>query len=350
MHATLRPMSRQPRRSSVAMAGALLLGLSAGAAHAGDFSFGGKVFADVSSLQQNNDKTGASHRAWDGDLKRLYLDANYAFDPVWSVHLTTDVNWLRGQARSTDVWVKHFYLQRRLAPGTTLRIGASDMPMLALTSQWYGYRYVDSIGTTLAKIDTAADWGVHFAGKPSPAFDVAVSVVTGGGYKQPHTGGRADVEALVAWHPAQRAVIALGGYDGQLGDENDASRTLRHTARRLDLLAAWADKLWRFGMRFSYGSNWANLYAVPSDRARNISTWASRQLTAQWSVFARCDYTWPNRLQDPSRRSRYADAGVEWRPQKGLRLALVGKHTAVLRQGAPLATTNELGVWSELSF
>ena len=55
-----------------AMIGALFL-LAASATQAGDFRFGGKVFADISSLQQNNDRTGASHRAWDGDLKRLYL-------------------------------------------------------------------------------------------------------------------------------------------------------------------------------------------------------------------------------------------------------------------------------------
>lgn len=350
MRTILRSMGGRSRYARSAMAGLLLLGLAAGAAHAGDFTFGGKVFADISSLQQNNYKTDTSNRAWNGDLKRLYLDADYAFDPAWSVHLTTDVNWLRGQVHTTDVWVKHLYLQRKFAPGTTLRIGASDMPMLALTSQWYGYRYVDAIGSSMAKIDSAADWGVHFAGRLSPAFDVAVSVVTGGGYKEPHTGDRVDVEAYAAWHPVKQAVVALGGYDGQLGDEDDATHTLRHTARRLDLLAAWADKVWRLGMRYSYGSNWANLYTVPSERVRNVSTWASRQLTAQWSVFARYDYTWPNRLQDPSRRSRYADAGVEWRPQKWLRLALVGKHTAVLRQGVPLATTNELGVWSELSF
>ena len=111
--------------------------------------------------------------------------------------------------------------------------------------------------------------------------------------------------------PDPRAVVALGGYDGRLGDESDATHTLQHTARRIDLLAAWADRVWRFGVRYSYGSNWANLYTVPGDRLRSISTWASRQLTPQWSVFARCDHTWPSRLQDPSRRGRYADAGVE---------------------------------------
>ena len=41
---------------------------------------------------------------------------------------------------------------------------------------------------------------------------------------------------------------------------------------------------------------------------------------------------------------------VSRRPQNGLRLALEGKHTAAWRQGVPLSTTSELGVWSELRF
>lgn len=331
------------------LAAACLLAATAGQAWAGDFSFGGKVFADFSSQQQNDHVAQTSNRDWNGDLKRLYLDADYAFDSNWSMHLTTDVNWLRDQS-VTDVWVRHLYVQRKFAGGTTLRIGVNDMPMMSLTSKWYGYRYVDPIGSSMAKIDSSADWGVHLNAQAGANVDVAVAVVSGGGYKQPRTGDRADVEAVVAWHPDPRAVIAVGGYDGQLAAEGTAARPLYHTARRADFMAAWTDDTWRFGARYAYGSNWANLYTVDSERTRNVSVWASRQLTSKWSVFTRFDTTWPRLLHDSSRKNRYANAGVEYRPRKGIRLALVGKHTTQHRQDNLLRSGNEIGIWSEWLF
>lgn len=319
-------------------------------AQAGEFSFGGKMFADVSVLSQHDRAAHTDSRATDADLKRLYLDADYAFDPAWSVHLTTDVNWLRGQQHA-DLWLKHLYLQRKFAGGTVLRVGVDDMPMMALVSKSYGYRYIDPIGTSLQKIDSAADWGVHLKAPLTAKLDLAVSVVSGGGYKRPTHGHRADVEAVLAWHTSKHTVLALGGYDGQLaGDNRDPARPLQHTARRLDLLAAYADDSWRLGVRYAYASNWKSLYQVQSDRVRHWSAWGSVQLAPRWSVFARYDHSLPNRLLDPSRKAHYADAGVEWQPRKRLRLALAFKHNALERAGNLVRSSNEVGIWSEWAF
>ncbi len=338
------------RRAASTLALVCTLALACTHAHAGEFTFGGKIFADVSQLQQNDYRTRTSSSAVDADLKRFYLEADYAFDAAWSVHLTTDVSWLRGQS-DADLWVKHFYVQRKLPGSTVIRIGADDTPWLALNSKWYGYRYIDPIGTSLQKIDNGADYGVHVKSKLAPTVDVAVSVVTGGGYKRPTHGHRADVEALVAWQPTKQTVLALGGYDGQLaGDDDNPAKPLYHTARRIDLMAAYAGETWRFGARYAYASNWANLYTVRSERARNWSSWLSVQLAPQWSAFARFDRTSPSRLIDPARRVRYANAGVQWQPAKKLRLALVGKHITTQRNGNLLRSSNELGVWSEWAF
>lgn len=324
-------------------------GLLAGAAHAGELSLGGKLFADFSQLQQTDRVAHTRSQDSNGDLKRLYLDADYVVDDAWSVHLTTDVNWLRDQPL-TDVWVKHFYLQRKFAGGTVLRLGVDDMPMLSLTSQWYGYRYIDPVGASMAKLDTAADWGVHLQSRLASNVDMAVAVVTGAGYKRPALGHRADVEAVLAWHPVRQAVIAVGGYSGELAADDTAAHPLRHEARRVDLLAAWAGERWRFGMRYVWASNWTNLYGLRNDRERNGSAWASLQLAPQWSVFARLDRSHPKYLLDPSQHSRYANLGVEWRPRKSLRLALVGKRSDVRRHDNELRHSNEVGVWSEWSF
>lgn len=338
------------RRAVSVLALGFALSLTGTNARAGDFTFGGKIFANLSQLQQHDRGAHTKSNAVNADLKRLYLDADYAFDPTWSIHLTTDINWRRGES-SADLWLKHLYLQRKFAGATVVRVGVDDMPWLSLNSKWYGYRYIDPIGTSLQKIDGAADWGVHVKSQLAATVDVAVSVVSGGGYKRPTHGHRADVEALVAWHPGKHAVLALGGYDGQrAGDNDEPARPLYHTARRIDLMAAYADDTWRIGARYAYASNWANVYRAHSERARNWSSWVSAQVAPQWSVFARYDRTGPSRLLDPSRKIRYANAGVQWQPLERVRLALVLKHSALQRAGNLVRTSNEAGVWSEWVF
>lgn len=336
------------RQAMPALALGTALALTGPAAHAGDFTFGGKVFADISQLQQTDHVAQTDSRAWDADLKRLYLDADYAFDPAWSAHVTTDINWLRGK-RDPDVWLKRGYVQRKWGDATRLRVGVDDMPVLALTSQWYGYRYIDSNATSMQKIDDAADWGVHLKGMLAPRLDYAVAVVTGGGYKYPTHGRRADVEALVTWHTSAHTMLAIGGYDGQLAARGD-KQPLRHTARRVDLLAAYASDIWRLGMRYSYASNWANLYSVNSERSGSWSVWSSVQVAPHWSVFARYDRAQPTRLNDPTRRSIYGNAGVQWQPVKRLRLALAFKRNALRWENGELRRSNEAGIWSEFSF
>ncbi|MGB3748490.1 MAG: porin [Rhodanobacter sp.] len=342
-----------PRKAACRAAPALAFAcaiLASATARAGEFSFGGKMFADVSVLQQRDRAAHTDSRAADADLKRLYLDADYAFDAAWSAHLTTDINWLRGKEHA-DLWVKHLYLQRKFAAGTVLRVGVDDMPMLALTSKWYGYRYIDPIGTSLQKIDSAADWGVHLKAPLAANVELAVSVVSGGGYKRPTHGRRADVEALLAWHPGKHTVLALGGYDGQLAaDDRGPAQPVQHTARRLDVLAGYAGDTWRLGVRYAYASNWANLYQLQSERVRNWSAWGSVQIAPRWSVFARYDHSLPSRLLDPSRKAHYADAGLEWQPRRGLRLALAYKHNALERAGSLVRSSDEAGIWTEWTF
>ncbi|MCX7515334.1 hypothetical protein [Frateuria sp. STR12] len=334
--------------SKAALRLALGLALAAPAAHAGEFTFGGKIYADASVLRQHDHVTGARSSDTNVDLKRLYLDADYAFDPAWSVHVTTDFNWLRGE-RDPDLWLKHAYLQRKFGQSGQLRLGVDDMPWITLGSQWYGYRYIDSLSTSMQKIDDAADWGVHLKGELAPKLDYAFAVVTGAGYKRPSHGNRADVEALLAYHPSAHTVLALGGYDGQRGEDGDRL-PLYHTARRVDLMAAYADDTWRFGVRYAYASNWSTIHDTASERGRSWSTWASLRLAKDWSVFARYDRMQPQRLQDPGQRTWYANAGVEWKPAKRVRLALVAKRNAVEYHGREQHSTDEVGIWSEIAF
>src|SRR5690242_10329410 len=103
--ATLQDPSPMQCSAHAARRLALGLALLAPMAHAGEFTFGGKAFADDSELDQHDRATGKRGSDVDADLKRLYLDAGYAIDPSWSVHATADVNWLRGE-RDPDLWLK----------------------------------------------------------------------------------------------------------------------------------------------------------------------------------------------------------------------------------------------------
>jgi hypothetical protein len=39
--------------------------------------------------------------------------------PTWSAHLTTEINWLRGNA-DADLWVEQPYVQRKFAAATAV--------------------------------------------------------------------------------------------------------------------------------------------------------------------------------------------------------------------------------------
>ena len=115
-------------RRAAAGTGSVFLALAAAAgAHAADTpvgatTVGGKLFLDVSHLNQyrNGQRTATSR---DGaDLKRFYIDVDHRFSQVWSAHLTTDINWMRNNS-PTDLWVKHAYLQGAFSKALVLRFG-----------------------------------------------------------------------------------------------------------------------------------------------------------------------------------------------------------------------------------
>lgn len=341
------PAPRPSRRAR--HAGPLLAALcvlAVGSAPAGDLSFGGTMFANLSQLETTRYASDTRTHDTAADLKRFYIDVDWRLDEAWSVHLTTDVNWLRHDDPS-DVWVRHFYAERRFQRGGQLRLGVDDMPWMALNNKWYGLRYLGPVGATRAGIENVADWGAHLNKRIAPGVDLAVSVVTGSSFKRPTTGRRADVEAYLAWHPVGQAIIAVGGYDGQRAQDRTAWEPLRHTARRWDVMAAWASDAFRLGARWSRAENWADLHAPEREQARNLAAWISGRIAPQWSLFAYADRTEPTRRADAQRRTRSLDAGVQWQPHPRVRVALAGKQATARAASGRLTRAREYGVWSQ---
>lgn len=61
----------------------------------GETTFGGRIFINASHLDsyQHGHRSASSGNGV--DLTRLYLDLDHRFSPLWSAHVTTDINWLR---------------------------------------------------------------------------------------------------------------------------------------------------------------------------------------------------------------------------------------------------------------
>lgn len=329
----------------------------AGSAHAADdlpvggTHVGTTLFLDATHIDQSakgrHDARGSGNGA---DLKRLYFILDHRFSDVWSAHLLTDVNWLR-HADPTHVWVKYAYLEGAFKRGFVLRVGAAPTPWIALVNQWYGYRYVEKDLLARSKFGTSADWGVHVLGTLGAAQTVsyAAAAISGAGFKQPRLGNGPDYVARVAWQPFRHLVLAFGGYAGTLAQDVDGRPDL-HTARRWDAMLAWADARWRLGAQYFRASDWNQVSVPQSDHSQGWSAWASVQLTPRVAVFARHDRFVPSAWLAPGREDDYGNAGVEWRPQKWLRLAAVYKHERLSLAGASLKTSNEIGLWSQLSF
>lgn len=338
------------RQCVAAAAGLLALSASAQATDPpiGGTQVGATLFLDASRIDRSTD--GAPARREDGaDLKRFYLDLRHRFGDVWSMRVTTDVNWLRDEDPS-DVWVKHAYLEGRFSRAFALRLGSAPLPWAGFANHWYGYRYVDKELVTRNRFGGSADWGAHALGTVAAGhLQYAVSAVTGAGYKKPRTGDGVDVEARLAWQPGAHTVLGLGGYRGRLA-EDTGPQPARHVARRWDLLAAYADARWRLGVQYFRAEDWKQVSVPRGDAAHGWSAWASVQLAPAWSLFVRHDRVRPDAWLDPLRHERYSNLGVEWHPRRWLRLAAVCKRERLRADGRELQSVDEAGLWAQLAF
>lgn len=305
------------------------------------------LFIDASDISRSG--VHADDEGLGMGLDRFYIDVKHRFDSRWSARVTTDVQWQR-QQDPTDLWFKYAYLEGKFSNALMLRFGAAPMPWPAFANKWGGYRYVEKELVTREKVGGSSDWGVHAIGQVADngSVEYAVSAVTGAGYKRPSAGDNIDVDARVAWQPSEHTVLGVGTYRGTLAQDAGTAPRL-HTAERWTALAAYSDDRFRIGTQFFRADNWDQVNEVQPDAARGWSGWASWQLTPEMSVFARHDETRPSLRIDPSRDERLDLVGVEWTPDKRLRLALVGKRDA-LRSSTVNHHSNEVGVWAQLKF
>jgi len=324
-----------------------------------DTKFSGKMFFDFSNIDQKNSDTGKTDASGTGlDVKRFYLGVDHQFNDIWSANLTTDFNYVSSDGE-TNLFVKKAYVQGKFDQAAVLRIGSADMPWIPFVENYYGFRYVENTLTDRLKYANSADWGLHLGGDlgANKVANYAVSVVNGGGYKNPSRSKGVDVEGRVGFVPFEGMVVAVGGYSGHLGKETE-SIDAPHTAQRGDVLVAYADKKVRVGAEYFTAKDWGNLVLSPvGDKADGYSLWASFALTDDVALFGRYDNAKLSKDVDRQAKDVYYNLGLQYQVTKGFKLAAVWKHEKADHSVAdPVpphvqnVKTNEIGVFGEVAF
>ncbi|MDE2049903.1 MAG: carbohydrate porin [Gammaproteobacteria bacterium] len=349
-------------------------------------SVGGKIFTDLTNIKQQNNGTDTSTSGTGVDVKRFYLIVNEKFDDMWSAKLETDATYNSGQ--QVDVYMKNAWLQMTLDQAFWVRLGESDMPWIPFDEGIYNHRYVENTLIDRLHFGNSADWGLHIGGDLlGKTLSYQISAVNGAGYKNPTRSKDMDLEGRVSWQPIGGLTLAVGGYEGKLGQDKYANtvtvagapvqQTYR-TASRVDVLAAYVANGLRVGVEYFSANDWTNGVTgandVPeltsagkpnaSDKADGTSVFASYDFTPMWGVFGRWDQAKLSKDLASGLKDQYFNVGLESHPIKNVDVAFVYKHEKI--DGGPatgsFSTTNgsafneadgkydEVGIWAQVSF
>jgi hypothetical protein len=344
---------------------------------------GGKIYADLTNLDETSDGTKSAASGTGADVKRFYLIFNEKFSDLWSAKLETDATYnsvttssCSGSGLTTkcttsttgqqvDVYMKNAWLQATLSQAFWVRLGESDMPWIPFDEGVYGNRYVENTLIDRLHFGNSADWGLHLGGDlAGKTLSYQVSVVNGAGYKNPTRSKSMDVEGRVSYQPIDGVILAIGGYSGKLGDDKYSTSTTPatyHTANRFDALAAYKANGVTFGVEYFTANDWSTVTKPASDKADGYSVFAQYDFNSMWNVFGRWDQAKTSKDLAPNLKDEYFNVGVDMKPIKNVDVALVYKHEKV--DGGGFVNTSygniggtmegkvdEVGIWTQVAF
>jgi hypothetical protein len=297
-----------------------------------DTKVSGRMYYNVSSTARVANGIKQSDSGVNFDIKRFYVGIDHTFDPMFSANITTDLTY-DSTAGTSQIFVKKAYLQAKIAPELTLRVGAADLPWVPYVEGIYGYRYLEQTLIDRTKYGTSSDWGVHALGTLfDGVVNYAIAAVNGGGYKKAPTGGGTNHFKQFDYEGRISAVydgfnLAVGGYTGTLGATY--STATPHTAERFNILGAYVASDFRAGIEYFGASDYSAALVSSSgagDAAHGVSGFASYSFAPQWGVFGRIDAVTPSTKAAPRKHEEYYTAGVSWSPTKIVDFALAYKH------------------------
>jgi hypothetical protein len=292
-----------------------------------------------------------------------------------SANITTDFRYnANGTSKDVLVYVKKAYVQAKLDPALTVRVGAADMPWIPFVEGLYGYRFVENTLSDRTKFGTSSDWGVHVLGTVGNGLvNYQVSAVNGAGYKTlSRSSNTIDLEGRVSVNPIKEVTLGVGGYTGKLGKSNDTVN-VNHRATRFNAVAAYTNKRIRAGIEYFAAKNWNNVTtaplpapapATPNDNSHGWSAFGSFAFTPSISLFGRYDMVKPTKAilagTDGAVTDHYFNVGLNYKPIAPIDIALVYKRDRVNNGfistsngtigGLDHGTYSEIGLFGQLVF
>jgi hypothetical protein len=318
-----------------------------------------KGFIDFTNVKQDSNGVPTDASGTGIDVKRFYIGVDHKFDDQWSANVTTDFNYVSNDGE-TQVYIKKAFLQSKFNDAFVLRAGSADLPWVPFVEGLYGYRYLENVLIDHTKFGTSADWGLHALGKFSDGMvNYAVSVINGGGYKNPTRTKSVDIEGRVSVEPIKGLTFAVGFYNGKLGQETETN-SAEHTAQRVDALVAYVNGPFRTGVEYFQATDWKQVQTVATDKADGYAGWFSFNFTPDFAAFVRVDETKPSKDLAPNLKNTYANLGVAYRARKNVDLALAYKQDKVEKGTMSLSNGtiggsnegkfNEIGFWAQVVF
>ena len=285
---------------------------------------------------------------------------------MFAANITTDTTY-DGTTGVGQIYLKKAYLQAKIDPMLTFRVGSADLPWVPYVEGLYGYRWLEKTVTEYYSQSTSADWGVHALGSFFDGIlNYDIAAINGGGYKKAPIGGdvnrfnQLDYEGRLSL-VYQGFNVAVGGYTGKLGTPSGVATF--HTAKRVDAVAAYVADGIRVGVEyFNANDDTAALVqsSTTGDGANGISAFASWMFIPDLSIFGRYDVVDPNDKTVATRKSTYFNVGIDWTPVKTVDLSIAYKHNgtsngAVSTPNGTIGGTingsyNEIGLFGDWQF
>ncbi len=326
------------------------------------------MFADAGNITGKTDGAKTAQTGTNYDIKRLYLVVDHKFNDTYSFNFTTDFNYDSGPAAATQLYIKKAFIQAKYSPAFTIRAGAADLPWVPFVEGIYGYRYVEQTLIDRTKFGTSSDWGIHALGTfGNNIFSYQISVIDGEGYKKPAIGtanrtNAVDVEGRLS-ATYKHVTLAVGGYDGKLGNAVSGVQTF-NTAQRLNLLAAYVTPKARIGFEYMYAHYWGSdiLQSNPAktNSSEGYSVFGSWNFTPKLAVFGKYEWVKPKSVTAPTFDDSYFNVGLSYKPIGPLDFALVYKRDEVKNGvlstgngsigGIHNGTYDEVGLFTQVKF